>query len=158
MHTIRNTVLGLAAAGTLLCSAPSARADGPMALTSRQLDRVTAGGVTVFSSTDAQATGALALVQTTGTSVVSPGSSVVKGQPGFAASSIGASDGVAVAVGTNGVLLNNPPPTSSTSVTTGGTATGNLVLISTVNQTVHGAGGVTAQVGWTVAYGGVIGF
>lgn len=157
MHTMRSTALGLAAAGTLLCSALSARADGPMVLTSRQLDRVTAGGVTVFSSADAQAIGALALVQGTGTSVVSPGTQI-KGQPGFAQSSIGVADGVAVAVGTNGVLLGNPPPSSSTSVTTGGTATGNLVITSTMNQTVHGAGGVTAQVGWTVAFGSVVGF
>jgi hypothetical protein len=157
MHIMRSTVVGLAAASTLLCSALGARADSPMILTSGQLDRVTAGAVTVFSSTDAQATGALALVQGTGTSVVSPGTPI-KGQPGFEQSSIGASDGVAVAQGTNGVLLNNPPPTSSTSVTTGGSATGNLVISSTFNQTVHGAGGVTAQVGWTVAFGSVIGF
>jgi hypothetical protein len=157
MQTIRNTALGLAAAGTLLCSALSAHADGPTILTGAQLDRVTAGAVSVFSSTDAAATGALALVQGTGTSVVSPGTPV-NGQPGFEQSSIGASDGVAVAQGTNGVLLNNPPPSSSTSVTTGGTATGNMVIISTFNQTVHGAGGVTAQVGWTVAFGNVIGF
>lgn len=157
MQSIRTTVLGLAAAGTLLASAASAQADGPMVLTSRQLDRITAGAVTVFSSADASAAGALALVQGTGTSVVSPGTPV-NGQPGFEQSGIGASDGVAVAQGTNGVLLNNPPPTSSTSVTTGGTATGNLVITSTFNQTVHGAGGVTAQVGWTVAFGTVVGF
>ena len=157
MQPIRTTVLGLAAAGTLLASAAGGRAAGPMMLTSGQLDRVTAGAVSVFSSADASATGALALVQGTGTSVVSPGTPV-KGQPGFEQSGIGASDGVAVAQGTNGVLLNNPPPTSSTSVTTGGTATGNLVITSSFNQTVHGAGGVTAQVGWTVAFGTVVGF
>jgi len=157
MDTIRTTILGLAAAVTLLGSSLAARADGPMLLTNRQLDRVTAGTVTVFSSSDAAATGALSIVQSTGTSVVSPGTPV-KGQPGFEQSGIGASDGVAVAAGTNGVLLNNPPPTSSTSVTTGGSATGNLVIISSVNHTFTGAGGVTAQAGWTVAFGTVVGF
>ena len=157
MHTTRNIILGFAAAGMLLCSAFSAHADGPMILTGRQLDRVTAGAVSVFSSTDAAATGALALVQSTGTSVVSPGTPVL-GQPDLTRSSIGVADGVAVAQGTNGVLLNNPPPSSSTSVTTGGTANGNLVIITSFNHTVQGAGGVTAQLGYTVAFGTVIGF
>ncbi len=157
MHTTRTMLFGLATAGTLLCSAFSAHAGGPMALTSRQLDRVTAGAATVFSSVDAQATGALALVQGTGTSLVTPGTPV-NGQPDLERSTIGVADGVAVAQGTNGVLLNNPPPSSSTSVTTGGTANGNLVFTSTFNHTVTGAGGVTAQVGWTVVFGTTIGF
>lgn len=157
METLRTTVLGLAAAGTLLCSALSARADGPMMLTSRQLDRVTAGATTVFSSSDGQATGALTLVQATGSSVVTPGTPI-KGQSGFEQSGIGVSDGVVVAQGTNGGLQGNPPPSSSTSVTTGGSAGGNLVIVSSVNHTLQGAGGVTAQVGWTVAFGSVIGF
>lgn len=157
MHTTRKMVLGFAAAGTLLCSAFSARADGPMILTGRQLDRVTAGAVSVFSSTDAAATGALTLVQSSGTSVAFPGTQV-QGQPDLERSTIGVAEGVAVAQGTNGVLVNNPPPSSATSVTTGGTAGGNLVIVSSFNHTVQGAGGVTAQIGFTVAFGTVIGF
>jgi hypothetical protein len=118
---------------------------------------VTAGAISVLSSTDAAATGALTLVQSSGTSVAFPGTPV-PGQPGLERSTIGVGEGVAVAQGTNGVLLNNPPPSSSTSVTTGGTAGGNLVIIQSFNHTVQGAGGVTAQLGFTVAFGTVIGF
>jgi hypothetical protein len=46
-----------------------------------------------------------------------------------------------------------PPPSSSTSVTTGGTADGNLAINSSFNHTTQGIGGVTFQAGWTFAYG-----
>jgi hypothetical protein len=156
MNTVRKSALGVAAASTLLCSAVSARADGPMILTGGQLDRVTAGAATVTSSTDAQAVGALSLAATTSNSVVNPGTSQFTGQPGFA-SSIGAADGTALAVGTNVTVPGAPPPSSSTSVTTAGTAAGNVVIISTTNHTVQGAGGVTFQAGWTVAFGAFVG-
>jgi hypothetical protein len=42
-------------------------------------------------------------------------------------------------------------------VITGGSANGNLVINSTINQTVHGAGGVTFQAGWTFVYGAWVG-
>ena len=48
-----------------------------------------------------------------------------------------------------------PPP--GTSVTTSGNAAGNMVVNSTYNQTVHGAGGVTFQAGWTFVSGAWVG-
>jgi hypothetical protein len=156
MQTMRNSVLGVATAGTLLCGAISALADGPMVLTNGQLDRITAGAAVVVSSTDAQAAGVLALVNTTSNSLVAGGTSPFKGQPGLT-NTAGAADGTAVAVGTNVGLQGQPPPSSSTSVTTAGAAEGNLVINSTFNQTIHGAGGVTAQVGWTFVSGSWVG-
>jgi hypothetical protein len=156
MQTMRNSVLGVATASTVLCGAISALADGPMVLTNGQLDRITAGAATVVSSTDAQAAGVLALVNTTSNSVVAGGTSPFKGQPGLT-NTAGATDGTAVAAGTNLGLQGEPPPSSSTSVTTAGAADGNLVIMSTFNHTVQGAGGVTAQVGWTFVSGSWVG-
>ncbi len=156
MQTMRNSVLVVAMAGTVLCGAISALADGPMVLTNGQLDRITAGAATVVSSTDAQAAGVLALVNTTSNSVVTGAVSPFKGQPGLT-NTTGAADGTAVAVGTNLALQGEPPPSSSTSVTTAGVADGNLVINSTYNQTIHGVGGVTAQVGWTFVSGSWVG-
>ena len=127
----------------------------PVELTNNQLDRVTAGAVTVTGSADAQAAGVLALTGTGTTSYAVQGASPVKGQPGYATSA-GESSGVAVAVGTNLAAQNQPPPSSSTSVMTGGTASGNVVFNTTSNQTMHGAGGVTVQIGYTFVYGAVV--
>jgi len=56
-------------------------------------------------------------------------------------------------VGSNLAVQGMPPPSSSTSVATGGTTDGNLVINSSFNHTTQGAGGVTFQAGWTFAYG-----
>lgn len=152
MKAMQKSVLGLAAAGTLLCGPGSALAGGPMVLNNDQLDRVTAGAAAVASSVDAEAVGALALTNTTSNSIVAGGVAPYKGQPGLT-DDTGATDGTATAVGTNVGLQGEPAPSSSTAVTTGGSASGNLVLTYTYNQTFHGAGGVTAQVGWTFVSG-----
>jgi hypothetical protein len=156
MQAMRKSVLGLAAAGTLVCSAVTAAADGPMVLTNGQLDSVTAGGAIVISSVNAQAAGVLALTNTTSNSVVAGGVAPFKGQPGLT-DSAGAADGTATAVGTNLGIQGEPPPSSGTSVATAGAAEGNLVVNSTFNQTIHGAGGVTFQAGWTFVYGAWVG-
>jgi hypothetical protein len=152
LQTTRNSVLGVAAASTVLCAAITVLADGPMVLTNGQLDRITAGAASVTGSSDAQAAGVFALVNTTNNSTVTGGTAPFKGQPGLTNTG-GATVGTALAVGTNLGLQNEPPPGSNTSVTTGGTADGNLVITSTQNHTVQGVGGVTFQAGYTFVYG-----
>jgi len=156
MKAVRNSVHGLATAGTLLCSAGIAIAGGPVVLTDRQLDNVTAGVAVVASSTYAQAAGVLSLLSTTSNSVVAGGLAPYKGQPNLT-NDAGAADGVAVALGTNLGQQGQPPPSSGTAVTTAGAASGNLVFTATVNHTFQGAGGVTAQVGWTFVSGSWVG-
>jgi hypothetical protein len=158
MEAMRTSIFGLAAAGALLCGAVSALAGGPLVLTNRQLDSVTAGGAIVTATTDAQATGPFSLANTTSNSAVTS-SSPYKSQPGLT-NTAGAADGTAVAVGTGQNFLGqsgSPPPSSGTSVTTVGAAEGNLVVNSTFNRTVQGAGGVTFQAGWTFVYGAWVG-
>lgn len=156
MQPMRRSALGVATACTVLCSAIFALADGPVLLTNGQLDRITAGAAVVTSSTNAQATGDFALVNTTSNSLVTGGVSPFKGQPGLT-DTTGAADGTAVAVGTNLGLKGGVPPSSSASVTTAGGAQGNLVIQSTFNRTIQGAGGVTLQIGWTFVSGSWIG-
>ena len=127
-----------------------------MALSDGQLDRVTAGEAIVVSSVNGAATGVLALTQTTSNSMVAGGLAPFKGQSGLT-DDTGAADGAVTAVGTNLALQGEPPASSATSVTTGGSAAGNLVVNSTYNQTVHGAGGVTFQAGWTFVSGSWVG-
>jgi hypothetical protein len=147
----------LAAVATLVVSAlPAARAGGPVALSDGQLDRLTAGEAVVVSSTNGQANGVLAVTQTTSTSIVAGGLAPYAGQPGLT-NDAGAADGTATAVGTNLAAQGDPPASSGTSVTTGGSAAGNLVVTSTYNQTFHGAGGATFQAGWTFVYGAWVG-
>jgi len=134
--------------GLALCGASGALA-APSALSDRQLDAVTAGGVAVVVSADAGAVGNMTLGGTTTTATAIGGAS--PDQPGLT-SGAGLADGVAIAVGTNFGLPGGPPSTS-TSVQTDGAATGNMVIKSTVNSTMHGPGGVTMTVGWTYVFG-----
>jgi hypothetical protein len=152
MGAMRKSLFGLVAAGTLLGSAVSALAGGPMVLTNRQLDSVTAGFAIVGSSADAQATGVLSLTGTTSNSVVVGGVAPFPGQPGLI-DNAGFADATAVGQGTNLAQSGEPPASSGTAVTTTGAAAGNQVFTSTFNYTVKGAGGMTAQVGWTFVYG-----
>ena len=146
----------LAAAGLVLCGTVSALAGGRLALTDRELDGVTAGGGIVLSTTDAQAVGVVGLTSTTSNSVVGQGPSPYPGQPQLGVTA-GAADGTALAVGTNLGRTGQPPSSSSTNVATAGVADGNLVINSTINHTVYGAGGVTFQAGWTFVYGAWVG-
>jgi hypothetical protein len=143
-------VINLAAAATLIITPFLARAGSPKELTNDQLDRVTAGAIAVNSSAGSEASGVLSLTATGGNSLVT--SSPFAQQPGLS-SSAGAADGTALAVGSNLAVQGMPPPSSSTSVTTGGTADGNLAINSSFNHTTQGIGGVTFQAGWTFAYG-----
>jgi hypothetical protein len=155
MVNTRALTLALAT-GIFAVGAAAAHAGNAVRLTNRQLDRITAGAANVFSSTDAQALGVIALTGTTANSVVAGGTVPYPGQPGLV-DTAGAADGTALAVGTNLGLQGEPAPSSGTAVTTGGTANGNLVITATVNQTFHGAGGVTFQAGWTFVYGAWVG-
>jgi hypothetical protein len=128
----------------------------PVQLTDGQMDHVTAGGAIVISSADAQAAGVFNLANTTSNSFVAGGVSPYPGQPGLSTNA-GAADGTALAVGTNLGVQGEPPTSSGTNVSTAGAAEGNQVITSTVNQTVHGVGGVTFQAGWTVVYGAWVG-
>ena len=150
----RILMAGLACAGSALWAA-GATAE-PSALTDGQLDLVTAGAAAVASSTDAAAVGALALTGTTSNSVVVPEPSPYPGNPGLGPAG-GASDGTALAVGNNVGMSGEPPASTSTNVQTAGVANGNVIVNSTINQTVQGAGGVTFQAGWTFVYGAWIG-
>ena len=151
----RNIAVCGSAALALVVAASATWAGSPVELTNNQLDRITAGGAAVSSSATSQAAGVLALTGTTVNSMVAGGTSP-NAQPGFATTA-GAADGTSVAVGTNIGVQNAPPPSSSTSVTTSGTSQGNQVIISTVNHTVQGVGGVTFQAGWTFVYGAWVG-
>lgn len=131
-------------------------AGNPVELTAQQLDRVTAG-VFVLGSSDAQATGVIAITNTQGRSLVLTGASPNPQQPGFATTG-GAVVQTALSQGTNLGQQGAPPPSSATSVTTNGGASGNFVVKNTVNSTTYGAGGVVFQVGYTAVFGQWIGF
>jgi hypothetical protein len=152
---MRISVAGLAAASVFLYGTAGALAHGPVALTNAQLDRVTAGAF-VAGVADAASAGVFALSTTTGNSFVVQDASPYPGNPGLGPTS-GVVEGTALAVGTNLGVQGEPAPSSNTAVITGGSATGNLVINSTINQTVHGAGGVTFQAGWTFVYGAWVG-
>ena len=151
----RISVSGFVSAGLLLCGTVGALANGPATLTDRQLDRVTAGAI-VGGSSDAQAAGVFTLTGTTSNSFLTQDASPYPGQPGLGPIG-GVSEGTALSVGTNLGVQGAPPASGTTSVVTGGNADGNLAFNFTVNQTVHGAGGVTFQAGWTFVYGSWVG-
>jgi len=149
--------VGLAASGLLLFGTAGGLAHGPVTLTDGQLDHVTAGAGFVFAIADAGATGAFTLLEAGTTSFGIQEPSPYPNNPGLAPSG-GASDGTAIAVGTNGAVPNAPGvPSSTASVQTGGSATGNMVINHTFNQTITGVGGVSAQVGWTFVWGAWVG-
>ena len=157
METVRQlSLVGLTASALLLCSSAGGFAQSPVQLNDGQLDRITAGGATVFSSSDAQAAAAFALTNTGSSSFVIADASPYPGQPNLGPTA-GVSEGTALATASNVTVPGQPPPASSTSVQTGGVADGNLVVTSTVNHTAQGAGGVTFTVGWTVVYGAWVG-
>ncbi len=139
--------------GALAVIVPAeAWAGNPVELTDGQLDRVTAGLATVLGVAGAQATGALVITQTGTSSLGVGGGAPFPDQP-VLQDDAAATVASAVAQGTNANTPGLPPPTSSTSVTTQGSAVGNLVIGYTFNTTVHGAGNVTAQLGYTVVFG-----
>jgi hypothetical protein len=125
----------------------------PITLADNQLDGVTAGAVTVVTSNDAAATGALSITGTTGNTFV--GRNAMQGQPGLGVNA-GLAEGTAVAVGTN-VGFTKGPTSATTSVQTAGAADGNLQITQGVNYTVQGAGGVQFSAGWTFVYGAWVG-
>lgn len=153
----RVSVIGLSAAGLLLASAAGASAGGAAALSDRMLDQVTAGGAIVGVSSDATAIGGvLAITNTQGNAFIAPSPSPYPGQPGLG-STLGIADGSAVAMGSDYPRAGQGSGSTTTSVVTGGVADGNFHVNSTFNRTVTGAGGVTAQIGWTVVYGAWVG-
>jgi hypothetical protein len=153
-------------------------------LTNQQMDRATAG-FTAVSQADAQGlvgesgivlttTATLAEVVPFATATLGEASSTLFGSVSASQSSTvtsastsatnpgltddgGAADGSSVAVGTNLAIQGDPPASSGTSVTTSGSAVGNMVVNSSYNQTFHDAGGVTFQPG-TFVSGSRVGF
>jgi hypothetical protein len=149
MPNIKTRNLVLTAAGVLLCTWSIARADGPSRLSDLQLDGVTAGGIFVFSSSDADALAAYRTIAMAAANTIA--GTNVGVQEGFQSEG-GLATGHAVSFGTNGADQGAAPPTSSTNVTTGGVASGNYTL------TISGGGttsalGLTIQVGMTSVYG-----
>ena len=141
-------VTALIAAAPLSGIPAAARAGSPVELTSGQLDRITAGGVTVGADANSLATGVVAFGLTNSNSTVGTNpnaNSVLSSQAGLAV-------GEAQSFGTNLAAQGVPPAQSTTSVTTGGAADGNLVVTISNNKALS-ALGVTIQVGFTAAYG-----
>jgi hypothetical protein len=152
---MRISVLGLAAAGLLLCGSTGALAHNPVTLTDGQLDIVTAGSAVVIgASSDAQAMGALSLTQTTGDTFAVQGASPYPGQPDLGPSA-GVAEGTAVAQGNS--LGSKWPASTSTNVTTVGAVGGNQMFNFTRNLTIYGGGGVQIQFGLTFVYGAWVG-
>jgi hypothetical protein len=148
----RTIFAGLTAVGLPLCGAAAAMAD-PAILTNGQLDLVTAGGTPtiVGAISDAGASGLVTLTNTATNAIVVGSPSQFAGQPNIGPTG-GAAEGTAYAVGTN-LGQDGPPTQATTNVQTGG-ATLFPQGGTTVNYTVHGAGGVQIQVGWTFIQGG----
>ena len=149
MKTYTRLIIAGPACVTLTLTGVSVGAAAPAMLTNAQLDMVTAGSVTVKSSADGGAIGALTIAGTTTNSFALH--SGQQNDPG-AGISAGVADGTALAVGTN-VGIGTGPTGAATNVTTAGAADGNIQLNSTINYTVRGAGGVQFQAGWTAVYG-----
>jgi hypothetical protein len=147
----RILVVGLAGVGLVLGGAAAVSAQ-PAPLADQQLDIVTAGAVSVASVTDAAGLGPLVLTGTT--------SNVVAGQMSTDTQPLGVSaglaDGTAVAIASNAGFATGPKSTA-TNVQTVGAADGNVQIVSSVNRTVQGAGGVQFQAGWTFVFGAWIG-
>lgn len=121
----------------------------PAVLSNAQLDGITAGAVTVTSSADSGALGALTVTGTTANSFALHAGQADAPDLGVSA---GVADGTAVAVGTDPVGGTSPTG-ASTNVQTGGVADGDFQVTNTVNYTVRGAGGVQFQAGWTAVFG-----
>lgn len=139
--------LPFVAASALLCAAWAAHAREPIALTDRQLDSVAAGNAYTTATANGQATGLYTMGFTT-TTANTTGSNSPWGGSG------GSSSGVAFAEGSNV----SSPGTASTSVTTGGGASGNLVLTETVTDKTLSGGpiggnGVSFSAGFTYSIG-----
>ena len=150
----KNIKMLAAAAGTLMWLANIADAGSPTALTNAQLDRVTAGGVTVAAGADATSQALLTSTQVNTNTIVASAPGRVPG----AETQGGLASGTAVANGMNFGNTTTPPPSESTSVTTGGSVGGNL-MITMSNNTTLSALGLTIQTGFTSVYGGaVLGF
>jgi len=141
-------------AGMLLAGAPGVSAGGAVVLPDRMLDQISAGtAAAVGVVTDSQATGVLAITSTSGNTFLVASPSPYAGQPDLG-TTMAVADGTAIAMGSNVSQPGHPAPSASAAVTTDGLAIGNYVSTSTFKTTILGAGGVTAQIGWTVVYGG----
>lgn len=149
MKTYARLILAGPACAALALTGASVAAAAPLVLTNGQLDGVTAGGVTVGSTADSGALGALTVAGTTANSFALHAGQASEPTLGVSA---GVADGTAVAVGSNpGVGAG--PTAAATDVKTHGAVDGEFQVNSTTNYTVQGAGGVQFQAGWTVVFG-----
>ena len=147
---IKTFTLSVVAIGVLVYSTHIARAGSSIALSDGQLDHITAGGVTVTA-------GAASTSQALWTSAQSNTTTIVGSAPGRVSGADtqgGLATGTAISNGTNFANTTAPPPSQSTSVTTGGTVGGNLVITMSNNTTLSGLG-LTIQTGFTSIYGAV---
>ena len=149
MNMYARLILAGPACAALTLGGASVGAAAPFVLTNGQLDRVSAGGVTVTSSADSGALGALSVVGTTTNSFALHAGQANAPDLGVSA---GVADGTAVAVGAN-PGVGTGPTAAGTDVQTGGAVDGEFQVNSTTNYTVRGAGGVQFQAGWTVVFG-----
>jgi len=140
--TKKRMVVSFASASMLLFAAGLAQAGGPVALTDRQLDGVTASSAIVFGTSSALATGLIAQGTSQSTSAIGTNPSVENGFGAYG----GVSEGSADALGING------SPSSSTDVQTGGAAQGNFVLNLSGGGKLS-TGNFTIQAGFTSVYG-----
>ncbi len=140
---------GAAAAYLATALATGALAGGLQPLDDRQMDRVTAGGVFVFSDVYADA---VAQYRTSASALSNTIAGTNLGvQDGFQSEGALAT-GTAVTFGTNGADSSAPPPQTSSSVATGGVADGNFrITIATGGSS--SALGLTIQGGFTSVYG-----
>jgi hypothetical protein len=134
----------------MLCLAAVADAGEPTALTDAQLDRLSARGVIVVGNAASQATGLITMATTQSNSIY--GSN--RGADGGSGSEGGIAAGTAVAF-TSGQTQGALPASSSTDVSTGGTAEGNFTVTITGGGKAT-AGGLTIQMGFTATYGASI--
>ncbi len=140
-------VTALMAAAPLVGLSLAADAKSPIELSNSQLDRITAGANTVDASATGLGTGAFSISSSNTNSVVgvNPGANpVLYSQGGLAV-------GTAVGYGTN-FGNQQQPASSSTDVTTGGTADGNFQA-NVSNNVRLSALGLTVQIGFTSTYG-----
>jgi len=141
------TMFWLIVAGAMLSIPAIAEAGGPTPLTDTQLDRISAGGVIVYGNAASQANGLIAIA-TTGTN------SIYGSSPGTIGGSISEA-GIALATAIafdEGQAPGDPPPSSNTAASTGGTAEGNFTMTITGGGKAT-AGGLTIQVSFTAVYG-----
>jgi hypothetical protein len=142
---VRKTLVRMSALAAIaaLCAGPSLAQDF---LTDDQMDRLSAGTITLGGVATAQATGVLALTQTG-----AQGVTVHAKGPGVTYEEIGVVSVNAAADGSNLGVQGAPPPTSSASTATSASSDSGNVYTFGVSRTLT-TGSITGSVAWRVIY------